>query len=188
MSCQLRTSPDEASPSANLPTFDQVSRPGLPGVARNQLTVASFAGWRPVRGAGGPEGTDGGRRRPQIARSTGRRSWRIRLRPRPPRGRRPAPRGLHPHPPAYGPEDFPGCESFHLPASELEGYEGRLEFWDGRTQTAWRVCEPTSTFHEVPSRMLPQVAREFAHLRGSPIKCYGSADLWIPARSGAARR
>ena len=88
----------------------------------------------------------------------------------------------------FGPEDFPGCEPFHLPASELERYEGRLEFWDGRTQTAWRVCEPTSTFHEVPSRMLPQVAREFAHLRGSPIKCYGSADLWIPARSDAPRR
>ena len=99
-------------------------------------------------------------------------------------------RAPHPSPSTapYGPEDFPGCESFHLPAVELEGYDGRLEFWDGRTQTAWRVCEPTSTFHEVPSRMLPQVAREFAHLRGSPIKCYGSADLWIPACSDAPRR
>ena len=99
-------------------------------------------------------------------------------------------RAPHPSPSTapYGPEDFPGCEPFHLPAGELEGYEGRLEFWDGRTQTAWRVCEPTSTFHEVPSRMLPQVAREFAHLRGSPIKCYGSADLWIPARSDDPRR
>ena len=91
-------------------------------------------------------------------------------------------------PPAYGPEDFPGCEPFHLPAVDLEGYDGRLEFWDGRTQTAWRVCEPTSTFHEVPSRMLTRVAERIANLRGSPVKCYGSADLWIPARSGAARR
>ena len=88
----------------------------------------------------------------------------------------------------FGPEDFPGCEPFHLPASELEGYDGRLEFWDGRTQTAWRVCEPTSTFHEVPSRMLTRVAERIANLRGSPVKCYGSADLWIPARSDAARR
>ena len=99
-------------------------------------------------------------------------------------------RAAHPSPSTapYGPEDFPGCEPFHLPAVDLEGYDGRLEFWDGRTQTAWRVCEPTSTFHEVPSRMLPQVAREFAHLRGSPIKCYGSADLWIAARSDDPRR
>lgn len=31
-----------------------------------------------------------------------------------------------PSPAAYRDEDFPGCESFHLPASELEHYEGRL--------------------------------------------------------------
>ena len=28
-------------------------------------------------------------------------------------------------PAEHGPADFPGCEPFHLPASELEGYEGR---------------------------------------------------------------
>ena len=30
-------------------------------------------------------------------------------------------------PAAYRDEDFPGCESFHLPASELDHYEYRLE-------------------------------------------------------------
>ena len=49
---------------------------------------------------------------------------------------------------AYRAEDFPGCESFHLPASEIDHYEGRLEFWDGVTETAWKVCEPTSIQHE----------------------------------------
>ena len=44
-------------------------------------------------------------------------------------------------PAVYRDEDFPGCESFHLPASGLEYYEGRLEFWDGDTETAWKVCE-----------------------------------------------
>ena len=53
-------------------------------------------------------------------------------------------------PAAYRPEDFPGCESFHLPASEIDHYEGRLEFWDGVTETAWKVCEPTSIQHEAP--------------------------------------
>ena len=30
-------------------------------------------------------------------------------------------------PAPYQLDDFPGCESFHLPASEVEPYEGRLE-------------------------------------------------------------
>ena len=72
---------------------------------------------------------------------------------------------------------FPGCESFHLPASEIDHYEGRLEFWDGRTETAWKVCEPTSIQHEAPSRRLVQMAERVAALRGSRIACLGSADL-----------
>ena len=78
---------------------------------------------------------------------------------------------------AYRPEDFPGCESFHLPASELDHYEGRLEFWDGVTETAWKVCEPTSIQHEEPSRLLGQMAGRFAMMRGSRIASFGSADL-----------
>ena len=77
----------------------------------------------------------------------------------------------------YRDEDFPGCESFHLPAGELEHYEYRLEFWDGDTETAWKVCEPTSIQHEEPSRQLVQMATRFQMLRGSRIACYGSADL-----------
>ena len=57
-------------------------------------------------------------------------------------------------PAVYRDEDFPGCESFPLPASGLESYEGHLEFWDGATETAWKVCEPTSIEHEQPSRRL----------------------------------
>ena len=80
-------------------------------------------------------------------------------------------------PSAYRDEDFPGCESFHLPAGELEHYEYRLEFWDGATETAWKVCEPTSIEHEGPSRRLVQMATRFEMLRGSRIACFGSADL-----------
>ena len=80
-------------------------------------------------------------------------------------------------PAGYGPEDFPGCESFHLPESGLESYEGRLEFWDGETETAWRVCEPTSIQHEQPSRLLVEMATRVASLRGSRIMSFGSADL-----------
>ena len=59
---------------------------------------------------------------------------------------------------AYRPEDFPGCESFHLPASEIGHYEGRLEFWDAVTETAWKVRDPTSIDHEQPSRRLGRIA------------------------------
>ena len=77
----------------------------------------------------------------------------------------------------YRPDNFPGCESFHLPASEIDRYEGRLEFWDARTETAWKVCEPTSIYHEQPSRQLAQMAGRFAMLCGSRIVCFGSSDL-----------
>ena len=82
-----------------------------------------------------------------------------------------------PAPAQYGAEDFPGCESFHLPASEIDHYEGRLEFWDGATETAWKVCEPTSIQHEGPSRRLVEMATRVASVRGSRIVCFGSADL-----------
>ena len=80
-------------------------------------------------------------------------------------------------PASYRPEEFPGCESFHLPAGELDTYEGRLEFWDGVTETAWKVCEPTSIQHEEPSRLLVQMATRLEILRGSRVACLGSADL-----------
>ena len=49
--------------------------------------------------------------------------------------------------------EFPGCKPVHLPRDEIETYEGRLEFWDARTETAW-VCEPTSPYREQPSQTL----------------------------------
>ena len=82
-----------------------------------------------------------------------------------------------PGPAAYRDEDFPGCESFHLPAGRLERYERRLEFWDGATEMAWKVCEPTSIQHEEPSRKLSQMVGQFRMVRGSRIVCFGSGDL-----------
>ena len=76
----------------------------------------------------------------------------------------------------YRDEDFPGCESFHLPASEIDHYEGRLEFWDGYTETAWKIPD-TPIQHEGPSRRLTQMSERCAMLRGSAIESFGSADL-----------
>ena len=88
--------------------------------------------------------------------------------------------GRAPHPSPltapFRPEDFPGCESFHLPAREVDLYDGRLEFWDGRTETAFRACD-VSPYHEGPSRLLVQMATRVAVLRGSPIRCFGCSTL-----------
>ena len=90
-------------------------------------------------------------------------------------------------PRAYGPEDFPGCEPFHLPESALEHYEGRLEFWDGASETAWKVSEPTTIYHEGPSRRLVEMATRVAALRGSRIVSFGSSDLVRRDASGRLR-
>ena len=76
----------------------------------------------------------------------------------------------------FRPEDFPGCESFHLPAREVDLHEGRIEFWDGRTETAWRVRD-VSIQHDGPSRRLVEMATRVATLRGSRIACFGSSGL-----------
>ena len=78
---------------------------------------------------------------------------------------------------AYGPEDFPGCEQFRLPAVEIDRYEGCLEFWEARTETAWKVREPTTVHHERPARRLDRLAERIESLRGSRIESFGSADL-----------
>ena len=82
--------------------------------------------------------------------------------------------------------EFPGCEPVHLPRDEIETYEGRLEFWDARTETAW-VCEPTSPYHEQPSQTLAALVHAIAGVRGSPIKCYGTMDLLVRDARGRRR-
>ena len=76
----------------------------------------------------------------------------------------------------FRPEDFPGCESFHLSVRDVDLYEGRLEFWDGRTEIAWRVCD-VSIQHDGPSRRLVEMATRVASVRGSRIACFGSSGL-----------
>ena len=57
-----------------------------------------------------------------------------------------APRGA-------APPEFPGCKPVHLPRAEIERFEGRLEYWEAATETAW-ICEPTTPYHERPARLL----------------------------------
>ena len=83
--------------------------------------------------------------------------------------------------------EFPGCTPRRLRRADFETYDGRLEFWDARTETAW-VCEPTSPYHEQPSATLSALLALIGAVRGSPIKCYGSMDLLLPDAGGEPRR
>ncbi len=80
-----------------------------------------------------------------------------------------------PPPPAPAPE-FPGCRPVHLPRSDLEGSDQRLEYWDGATETAW-ICDPVSPYHERPSRRLTALVGRIAQVRGAHVESYGSMDL-----------
>ena len=103
-----------------------------------------------------------------------------------PRKRRPAP-ALPVAGSSLSVLEFPGCKPYRLTREQLGDFEGRLEFWDAATETAW-VCEPTSPYHEAPSQILSAVADRIASVRGSPIKCYGAMDLLLRDEGGEARR
>ena len=71
----------------------------------------------------------------------------------------------------------PGCRPVHIPRDEIEDYEGRLEYWEARSETAMVVCEPTTRFHKQPSHQLAGLTRLIAASRGSVIHAYGTTDL-----------
>ena len=84
--------------------------------------------------------------------------------------------------------EFPGCEPMRLTRDEIDTFEGRLEFWDARAETAWVVREPTSPVHERPAQALATLADRIAAVRGSPIICYGAMDLLQRDGDGVPRR
>ena len=100
----------------------------------------------------------------------------------PPSGRYEAAQPRRAQPPA-----FPGCKPVRLSRSEIDRFEGRLEYWDAATETA-RICEPTTPYHERPSRLVTRLAERIAGVRGSPIESYGSMDLLLRDSGGEPRR
>ena len=90
--------------------------------------------------------------------------------------------------PAEAPPEFPGCRPIRLTRDDLEDFEGRLEYWEASSETAWVVAEPTSAAHERPTRRLGRLAELIAAVRGSPIESYGSMDLVLLDERGKWRR
>ena len=83
---------------------------------------------------------------------------------------------------------FPGCRPVRLLTDRLADFEGRLEYWDARTETAWVVAEPTGGIHEGTSRRLIHLAERIALVRGTPIASFGSVDLLVRDAGGAPER
>ena len=84
--------------------------------------------------------------------------------------------------------EFPGCRRVVVTRDEIADYEGRFEFWDAATETAWVVSEPTGVAHEHPSQRLAALCAVIASVRGSPIECFGSTDLELRDENGERQR
>jgi len=84
--------------------------------------------------------------------------------------------------------EFPGCRAIPLTRQSLEYFEGRLEYWEASSETAWVIAEPTTVAHEGPTRRLGRLADLIAAVRGSPIESYGSMDLVLLDERGEWRR
>ncbi len=74
--------------------------------------------------------------------------------------------------------EFPGCRPVRIPRTDIADHESRIEYWDAATEVAM-VCEPISTYHELPGQRLAGLLKTIAHLRGSPIETFGAADLLV---------
>ena len=83
---------------------------------------------------------------------------------------------------------FPGCRPVRLRRDRLADFEGRLEYWEARTETAWVLAEPAGGIHESTSRRLPELARLIATVRGAPIRAFGAVDLRVNDDAGRAER
>ena len=95
----------------------------------------------------------------------------------------PARRDSGAHPP-----EFPGCRPVRITRAALDDYEGRFEYWDGDTETAWVVREPVTVYHEGPGQRLAALLTRIAAVRGAPIATLGAADLALRDARGERRR
>ena len=76
----------------------------------------------------------------------------------------------------------------HISRDEITDYEGRLEYWDADTETAWLVRAPTSPWHELPGQRLARLTERIAAARGAAIETLGSADLLLRNQAGERQR
>ena len=89
---------------------------------------------------------------------------------------------------AEPPPEFPGCRAVRITREAIADFEGRIEYWDAATETAWMVREPTTVYHECPGQRLVHLAALIAAGRGAPISTFGTADLLVCNARGERQR
>ena len=77
-----------------------------------------------------------------------------------------------------------GCRPFPLSCHEIADYEGRYEYWDAATETAWELRD-VSAMHEEPRSRLVELVKDIGKMRGQAISMYGTADLQERKTDGA---
>ena len=90
--------------------------------------------------------------------------------------------------PARPVPEFPGCRTITIRRDQIGTHEGRFEFWDAASETAWMVRDPTSATHEYPSHRLSALSEMIASMRGSAIACFGAMDLELRGKRGERQR
>ena len=83
---------------------------------------------------------------------------------------------------------FPGCRPIPLRRGDLDTGDRRFEYWDGDTETAWIMRDPTGIGHEQPSQRLASLCASIGAARGAPIECFGSFDLELRDERNERRR
>ena len=86
------------------------------------------------------------------------------------------------------PPEFPGCRPLHVSRDGIADYEGRLEYWEADTETAWVVRAPVSVWHELPGQRLARLVERIAAVRGAAIETVGNADLLLRNPAGERQR
>jgi hypothetical protein len=87
----------------------------------------------------------------------------------------------------YPAPEFPGCRPVTIRRDEVDTWDGRFEYWDSVSETAWVVREVTAT-HEFPSHLLSALSHMIAAERGSPVTCFGNMGLELRDEGGERRR
>ena len=83
--------------------------------------------------------------------------------------------------------DFPGCDARRMTWEEVEREEGRIEFWDAASETAW-IAREGGPDHTGPSGQLAAMLERIALVRGSPIRAYGATYLMERDAQGRPHR
>ena len=83
--------------------------------------------------------------------------------------------------------EFPGCRPVRVTRDAIADHEGRIEYWDAQTETAWVVRE-VSVRHEGPGQQLAALLTRIAAVRGAPILTLGTADLLLRDAQGERHR